>query len=202
MPESQSLTSLWFDFSMNNPDKVRPIHTAIYLWQIELNERLKGLSKFASPPIETMCACAINNYKTYKTAFDELVKFGFIEVVQESKNQNQGLIIALVKNTKALTKAKNSVLVKNTKARSKNESVLVKNTKAKEVALVKNTKAVSLNNIISNNTDNTNNNINKNNSKELEAKKIAVRMRDGTDLGQMPVEEFLKKITSEIQNKQ
>lgn len=38
--------------------------------------------------------------------------------------------------------------------------------------------------------------------KELEAKKIAVRLRDGTDLGQMGLEEFGEKIQTEIKNKQ
>jgi threonyl-tRNA synthetase len=37
--------------------------------------------------------------------------------------------------------------------------------------------------------------------KEVEAGKIAVRMRDGTDLGQMTVEELQEKIKLEIKNK-
>lgn len=109
----------WFDFAFANQDIVRPIHGCIYLWQVELNNRLGWVVKFGSPATQTMAACGINNYKTYKTAFDDLIKWGFIEIITESRNQHQSCIIALVKNAKADTKALDYALVKNAKADNK-----------------------------------------------------------------------------------
>jgi threonyl-tRNA synthetase len=37
--------------------------------------------------------------------------------------------------------------------------------------------------------------------KEIQENKIAVRRRDGTDLGSLPLDEFIKNLRIEIQNK-
>ena len=143
-----SLIREWFDFTFENQDKVRPIHCAVYLWHVELNNRMGWVENFASPATQTMAACGILNYKTYKSCFDDLVSWGRIGIVKASKNQHQANIItilALVKNTNThtntLTKADfsplESALVNFTKATTKaltkadledNESALVKNT--------------------------------------------------------------------------
>jgi len=143
-----SLIREWFDFSFENQDKVRPIHCAVYLWHVELNNRMGWVENFASPATQTMAACGILNYKTYKSCFDELVSWGRIGIVKASKNQHQAnivTILALVKNTNTptntLTKADfsplESALVNFTKATTKaltkadltdSESALVKNT--------------------------------------------------------------------------
>ena len=53
----------------------------------------------------TMDALGIKNYKTYAKTFDSLVEWGFIKLIEKSKNQWSATVIALVKNTKANTKA-------------------------------------------------------------------------------------------------
>ena len=134
----------WFEYAFANTDKVRPIHAAIYLWHVELNNRLGWVTKFGSPATQTMAACGIHQYKTYKKAFDELVEWGFIFIVTESKNQYVSSIVALVKNTEALPHANKSALVsalvENTKATTKAnkvDSAMVKNTEAPPKALPK-----------------------------------------------------------------
>lgn len=105
---------IWFDFSFENNDIVSPTHTAMYLWFVELNNRMGWSEKFASPASQTMSAIGLKSYNTYKKIFDELVGFGFINVITESKNQYTACIIALSNFDKALYKALDKALIKHT----------------------------------------------------------------------------------------
>ena len=102
---SYDLSRNWFNFCFDNPEKISPNHTAIYFFAIEHCNRLGWKEKFGFPTQMAMDAIGVKNWRTYKKAFDDLVKFGFIEVVQQSKNQYSANVIAIVKNTKATTKA-------------------------------------------------------------------------------------------------
>ncbi len=95
----------WFDFSFNTPNKVKPVHTAIYFFAIERCNRLGWKEAFGFPTDLAMEALGIRNYKTYIIALQELVDWGFIKWIQKSRNQYAANIIALVKNTKAPPKA-------------------------------------------------------------------------------------------------
>jgi len=102
----------FFNWAFENPDLVRPQHIAIYFFAQEHHNRLGSKDKFAFPSQMTMEAVGISQYKTYIKYFRELISFGFIEILQESKNQYSANIIslphsinALPKNTKALDKA-------------------------------------------------------------------------------------------------
>lgn len=105
IPSSFKLMREFFNWSYENPEIVTPNLTAIYMFILDHNSRLGFKAKFGLPTTMTMEAVGINNYKTYKKAFDILVEYGFIEVVEWSKNQYSSNVIALVKNTKAHTKA-------------------------------------------------------------------------------------------------
>jgi hypothetical protein len=109
---SYSLTSVWFQFAFDNPEKVKPGHHALYFWCIELCNSLGWKEKFGLPTQHTMDVLGIKNYKTYSNHLHDLVDFGFINFVQLSKNQYTSNIIALVKNTKALPKAYTKALSK------------------------------------------------------------------------------------------
>lgn len=85
----------WFSFSFENPDLVTGNHAAVYLWNVELNNRLGWVKKFSSPTSQAMAASGIKSYNTYKKVFDQLVGWGFIEVIQASQNQFSSNIIAL-----------------------------------------------------------------------------------------------------------
>jgi hypothetical protein len=52
-----------------------------------------------------MEALGIGSYNTYKKTLQDLIDFGFIKLVAESKNQHQSKVVALSKNDKAPDKA-------------------------------------------------------------------------------------------------
>jgi len=109
---SYKLSRDWFDFCFENPDIVRPIHSAIYFFAIEHCNRLGWKDKFGFPSQMAMEAIGVKNWRTYSSALNELVDFGFIKMIQISKNQYSSNIIAIVKNTKASTKALDKALSK------------------------------------------------------------------------------------------
>lgn len=104
------LSRQWFDFAFENPDMIKSEHTAIYFLACEQWNRFGQKEKFGFPSYFCMEVCGIKNHKTYQKYFDDLVEWGFIKLIQESKNQYSSCIIALVKNTKAVTKALDKAL--------------------------------------------------------------------------------------------
>jgi hypothetical protein len=65
-----------------------------------------------------MEAVGVKNWRTYSKALTDLVDWGFIDMVQTSKNQYSSNIIAIVKNTKASTKALDKALQKHSTKQS------------------------------------------------------------------------------------
>lgn len=106
------LSRQWFDFCFENPEKMRPIHTALYFFAIEHCNRLGWKKKFGFPSQMAMEAVGVKNWRTYIKAFNDLVDWGFFELIEKSKNQYSSNIIAIVKNTKAHTKALDKALQK------------------------------------------------------------------------------------------
>jgi len=109
---SYELSRNWFNYSFDNPEKVKPIHSAIYFFAIEHCNRLGWKQKFGFPSQMVMEAIGVKNWRTYSKALNDLVNFGFIEMIEISKNQYSSNIIAIVKNTKAPTKALDKALQK------------------------------------------------------------------------------------------
>lgn len=99
------LSRAWFDFAFENNDKVDCKHTAMYFYCIDLNNRLGWKEKFGLPTDQTMNALSIRNHRTYSKIFQDIVDWGFINVIKKSVNQHSSTIIALCKNTKASTMA-------------------------------------------------------------------------------------------------
>lgn len=107
------LSRQWFDFCFDNPEKIKPIHTAIYFFAIEHCNRLGWKKKFGFPTQMAMEAIGIKNWRTYNKAFTDLVDWGFLELIEKSKNQYSSCIICLCKKynstvgspTKSLDKA-------------------------------------------------------------------------------------------------
>jgi hypothetical protein len=106
---SYELSRRWFDFCFENPEKISPGHTAIYFFAIEHCNRMGWKTKFGFPSQMTMDAVGISKYSTYIKYFNELINWGFLEMVQKSTNQYSANIIslqtAMPKNGKALDKA-------------------------------------------------------------------------------------------------
>lgn len=99
------LSRIWWDWCFENPDKIKPNHSAMYFFIIEHCNRLGWKGKFGLPMEMTKDAIGISNYRTYANTFDDLVNWGFIKVFQKSVNQYSANVIGLVKNAKANTKA-------------------------------------------------------------------------------------------------
>lgn len=121
---SYELSRNWFDWCFENPEKINTNHHAIYFFAIEHCNRLGWKEKFGFPSQMTMDAIGIKNYRTYIKAFNDLVEFGFIDLIKKSSNQYSANIIAIVKNTKANTKAlDNAFTTHNTKQSQSNVSI-------------------------------------------------------------------------------
>ena len=95
----------WFNWCFDNPDIINPNHTALYMFCIEHNNRMGWKTKYGLPTTMAMEAIGIKSYNTYKKTFDDLIKFGFIKLIESSKNQYSSNIIALSISDKALDKA-------------------------------------------------------------------------------------------------
>jgi len=101
----------WFDNSFQHPDKIKTRHTALYMYIIDHANRLGWKEKFGLPTVYTMEAIGILNYRTYDKTLQDLIEWGFVNLVHKSRNQHSANVIALVKNTKAESKAlQNAIL--------------------------------------------------------------------------------------------
>jgi hypothetical protein len=90
-----SLSRNFWDYAFENPEKISPNHAAIYFFAIEHCNRLGWKQKYGLPSAMVMEATGIKSYNTYISAFNELVDFGFIKLIEKSKNQYSSNIIAL-----------------------------------------------------------------------------------------------------------
>lgn len=99
------LSRKWFDFCFDNPEKIRPNHTALYMFAIEHCNRLGWKEKFGFPTEMAKDAIGVKNYRTYIKTINDLVSWGFIIMVERSKNQYSANIIAIANYTTATTKA-------------------------------------------------------------------------------------------------
>jgi hypothetical protein len=84
----------------------------MYFFLIDKWNRLGQLDKFGLPTDMTMQALGISSYNTYKKALQDLVDFGFVKIISESKNQYQSRVVALSKIDKATDKALDKATIK------------------------------------------------------------------------------------------
>jgi hypothetical protein len=85
----------YFNWCFDNPEKVRAAHTAIYFFALDLNNRLGWKEKFGLPTTNAMEATGIKSKNTFYNAFNELIEWGFIEIIKKSKNQNTANIVRI-----------------------------------------------------------------------------------------------------------
>lgn len=88
------LSRQFFDFAFEHHE-CGVIHTAIYMLAIEQNNRFWWKKEFWFPTADNCEKLSIGNRNTYLSAFRDLVKWWFIEVICESKNQFQATVISL-----------------------------------------------------------------------------------------------------------
>lgn len=104
MDHFKLLRDFW-DFAFENPEKITPNHCALYCFIINHSNRLGRKEKIGLPTEMTKEAIGMKSYNTYINTFNDLVAWGFIEVLQKSKNQYSSNIVALSYFNKALDKA-------------------------------------------------------------------------------------------------
>ncbi len=109
---SYELSRMFFDWCFINPEKITPNHCALYFFAIEHCNRLGWKKKFGLPTTMTKEAIGIKSYNTYKKTLTDLVNWGFIQMIEKSKNQYSSNIIALSKFDKALDKALDKAMTK------------------------------------------------------------------------------------------
>ena len=123
------------DWAFENPDKVKPVHYAIYYFSIEHCNRLGWKDKFGLPSQMVMEAIGVKNWRTYSAGLNDLVNFGFIEMIETSKNQYSSNIVAIVKNTKAPTKALDKALSKHSTKHSQSTVSINKQETIKQITI-------------------------------------------------------------------
>ena len=101
----------FFNWAFENPEKVKPNHIALYFFIIELSNRLGWKEKFGLPTNATKEAIGMRSYTTYTKTLYDLVEFGFIILIEKSKNQFSSNVIALSKFDKANSKALDKALI-------------------------------------------------------------------------------------------
>lgn len=106
------LSRNFWDWSFKNPEKVKPLHSAIYFFAVEHCNRLGWKEKFGFPSQMVMEAIGVKNWKTYSSGLKDLVDFGFIQMIEISRNQYSSNIIAIVNFTEADTEALSKALSK------------------------------------------------------------------------------------------
>lgn len=89
------LSRNWFNWCFENPEKIKPIHSAIFFFAVEHCNRLGGKEKFGFPSQMTMEAIGVRKYQTYGKALSDLVDWGFITMIEKSKNQYSANIISI-----------------------------------------------------------------------------------------------------------
>ena len=102
----------FWDYCFENPETIKPTHIAIYSFTLEHCNRLGWKKKFGLPTTMVMEAIGVKSYNTYISALRDLVNWGFIEMIEKSKNQHSSNIVALSNFNKALDKALDKAMLK------------------------------------------------------------------------------------------
>lgn len=115
---SYELSRAFWDYAFENPEKIKPIHSSIYFFSIEHCNRLGWKQKFGLPSQMVMEAIGVKNWRTYSKGLNDLVEWGFLQMVEKSVNQYSSNIVAIVNFTKADTKALDKALSKHSTKQS------------------------------------------------------------------------------------
>jgi uncharacterized phage protein (TIGR02220 family) len=106
------LCRAWWDFAFENPEKIKPNHSALYLFAVEHCNRLGWKSKFGLPTEMAKDAIGIRSYRTYINTLRDLVQWGLITMVEKSQNQYSANIIALAKFDKSIDRSLDKAMIK------------------------------------------------------------------------------------------
>lgn len=109
-----NLTRSWFNYKFENTKKVRHVHSDMYFYIVDLWNRLGQKNEFGLPTNVAMECLGIGSYNTYKKTLIDLIDFGFIVLVKDSRNQHNSKVIALSFFDKATDKPLDKATIKAT----------------------------------------------------------------------------------------
>lgn len=109
-----NLTRSWFNYKFENPKKVRHVHSDMYFYIVDLWNRLGQKNEFGLPTDVAMECLGIGSYNTYKKTLIDLIDFGFIVLVKDSRNQHHSKVVALSFFDKATDKPLDKATIKAT----------------------------------------------------------------------------------------
>lgn len=101
------LSRQWWTFAADNVGKVKPTHTAIFYYAVEIWNYLGQPKTFGLPKVQATSIVNVTQ-KTFYAAYNDIVEWGFIIEVKKGKNQFEATIVELngqVNFTEATTKA-------------------------------------------------------------------------------------------------
>jgi hypothetical protein len=108
---SYDLSRGFINFAFDNPEKISPNHYAIYFFAIEHCNRLGWKCKFGLPTMMVCDAVGIKKPQTFIKYFNDLEDWGFIKVVERSRNQYSANIISLISATPKKGEAMDKAMV-------------------------------------------------------------------------------------------
>jgi hypothetical protein len=129
------LSRKWFDWSFENPERINPNHTALYFFIIEHCNRLGWKEKFGLPTTMAKEAIGIRSYNTYINTLNDLVEFGFINLIEKSKNQYSSNIVAISNFNKAPDKALDKAMIKHVTKQGESNSSINKQETKKQITI-------------------------------------------------------------------
>jgi uncharacterized phage protein (TIGR02220 family) len=123
---SYELSRNFINFAFDNPEKISPNHYAIYFFAIEHCNRLGWKTKFGFPTMMACDAVGIKKPQTFIKYFNDLEEWGFIKVVERSKNQYSANIISLISATPKKGEAMDKAMVKHAASKGQSNSPINK----------------------------------------------------------------------------
>lgn len=90
-----SASKAYFNWAFGHPREASPSVGLLYLYLVEICNRLGWKRSFAITSGECKAAIGVASYNTYRNALDQLVEYGFVEIVKESVNKYTPTIVSL-----------------------------------------------------------------------------------------------------------
>lgn len=101
-----TLERQWWNFKLTTLEKVTAKHSEMYWYLIRQNNSFGWVESFGLPTDHTMDALKIS-YKTFSNVLNDLVRWGFVTVIERSRNQHYSSRIKLNLLMEFLPKQKN-----------------------------------------------------------------------------------------------
>lgn len=90
-----SASKAYFNWAFGHPREASPSVGLLYLYLVEICNRLGWKRSFAITSGECKAAIGVASYNTYRNALDQLVEYGFVEIVKESVNKYTPTVVSL-----------------------------------------------------------------------------------------------------------